>query len=77
MRFYEKKCIIAPADRGENGYWDYPAELVDVLRFIERAQELGFSLKENASIEVDAGTTSCRVQTPCRCSRRNWRRSPR
>lgn len=53
IRFYERKGIIATADRGQNGYRDYPPELVELLRFIEQAQELGFSLKEIASIEVD------------------------
>lgn len=55
IRFYERKGIIPPAARGENGYRDYPAELVAILRFIEQAQGLGFSLKEIASVEVQPG----------------------
>ncbi len=55
IRFYERKGIIAAADRSENGYRDYPPQLIEVLQFIERAQDLGFSLKEIASIEIGSG----------------------
>lgn len=55
IRFYEKRGIIAPAARGANGYRDYPEELIAILRFIEQAQGLGFSLKEIASVEVAEG----------------------
>jgi len=46
IRFYEAEGVIAPADRAANGYRDYPASTVDLIVFIERAQTLGFSLKE-------------------------------
>ncbi len=55
IRFYEKRGIIAPAVRGKNGYRDYPEELVAILRFIEQAQSLGFSLKEIAGVEIAEG----------------------
>ncbi|MDR5651091.1 MerR family transcriptional regulator [Ruixingdingia sedimenti] len=55
IRFYERRGIIAPAARGANGYRDYPADLIAILRFIEQAQGLGFSLKEIASVEVAGG----------------------
>ncbi|AYF00635.1 MerR family transcriptional regulator [Paracoccus yeei] len=55
IRFYERRGIIAPAVRGENGYRDYPEELVAILRFIEQAQSLGFSLKEIAGVEIAEG----------------------
>ena len=55
IRFYEREGIIPPADRGQNGYRDYPAELVTLLRFIEQAQALGFSLKEIASVDIQPG----------------------
>ncbi|UFS67503.1 MULTISPECIES: MerR family transcriptional regulator [Paracoccus] len=55
IRFYEKRGIIAPAVRGPNGYRDYPEELIAILRFIEQAQGLGFSLKEIASVDVAQG----------------------
>ena len=55
IRFYEKRGIIAPAARGANGDRDYPVELVTLLKFIEQAQGLGFTLKEISSVEVQAG----------------------
>ena len=55
IRFYELKGIIAPADRGANGYRDYPEDLVALLRFIEQAQGLGFTLREIADVETRAG----------------------
>ena len=55
IRFYERNGIIPPGDRGANGYRDYPPELVTLLRFIEQAQGLGFSLKEIASVEIRPG----------------------
>ncbi|WP_449045299.1 MerR family transcriptional regulator [Paracoccus versutus] len=55
IRFYERRGIIAPAARGPNGYRDYPEELVALLRFIEQAQGLGFTLREIASVEVRSG----------------------
>ncbi len=55
IRFYERQGIIAPADRGANGYRDYPEDLVALLRFIEQAQGLGFTLREIADVEIQAG----------------------
>lgn len=48
IRFYEAEGILPPAERGPNGYRDYPETLVATLRFVEQAQRLGFSLKEIA-----------------------------
>lgn len=55
IRFYERKGIIPAADRGANGYRDYPADLVALLRFIEQAQGLGFTLREIADVEIGTG----------------------
>lgn len=55
IRFYEREGIIPPAERGANGYRDYPADLVGLLQFIEQAQSLGFSLREITSVETQAG----------------------
>ena len=46
LRYYERRGLIPrPARRGA-GYRDYSADAVQVVRFIKRAQELGFSLDE-------------------------------
>lgn len=55
IRFYERRGVIAPAARGANGYRDYPARLVEQLRFIEQAQSFGFSLREIAGVEIAEG----------------------
>lgn len=46
LRFYERKGILAEPPRRASGYREYPPETVERVRFIKRAQELGFSLKE-------------------------------
>lgn len=46
VRFYEKEALIAEPPRTEAGYRQYPADTVTRLRFIKRAQSLGFSLPE-------------------------------
>lgn len=46
LRFYERKGILPEPPRRSSGYRAYPAQAVERVRFIRRAQELGFSLKE-------------------------------
>lgn len=46
LRFYERRGILPEPPRRHSGYREYPPETVDLIRFIKRAQELGFSLEE-------------------------------
>lgn len=46
LRFYERKGLLPMPPRRTSGYRDYPPEAVGRVRFIKRAQELGFTLKE-------------------------------
>jgi MerR family copper efflux transcriptional regulator len=46
VRFYEKQGLIEEPPRSESGYRQYSEEDVVRLRFIRRAKELGFTLKE-------------------------------
>lgn len=46
VRFYERRGLLAPPPRTGAGYRQYPHESVALLRFIQRAKELGFSLGE-------------------------------
>jgi Hg(II)-responsive transcriptional regulator len=46
IRFYERQKLIDPPPRSAAGYRQYPESIVQRLRFIRRAKELGFSLKE-------------------------------
>lgn len=46
IRYYERQGLLPPPPRLESGYRQYPEATVNRVRFIKRAQELGFSLKE-------------------------------
>lgn len=46
IRYYERKGLLEEPPRSEAGYRHYPLDAVDRLRFIRRAQELGFTLAE-------------------------------
>lgn len=46
LRYYERRGLLAEPDRSSSGYRLYTPEAVRVVRFIKRAQELGFSLSE-------------------------------
>jgi MerR family transcriptional regulator, copper efflux regulator len=49
IRFYEAKALLPPAARLPNGYRDYGDHDLEVVRFIDRAQSLGFTLREVAT----------------------------
>jgi len=46
LRYYERRGLLAPASRRESGYREYDEEDVRRVRFIRRAQDLGFTLEE-------------------------------
>lgn len=46
VRFYERRGLLPEPPRSENGYRRFSPDAVGRLRFIKRAQELGFSLNE-------------------------------
>lgn len=46
VRFYEREGLIEDPRRSDSGYRNYPEDTVSRLRFIKKAKELGFSLKE-------------------------------
>jgi len=61
VRFYEREGLLEEPARRASGYRQYPEEGVKHIRFIKRAQQLGFSLKEIAellTLRVD-GQTEC------------------
>lgn len=56
LRYYERRGLLAEPPRTLGGYRDYPAAAVELLRFIKRAQELGFTLDEiEELLHLDAG----------------------
>lgn len=46
IRFYEREGLIEEPPRRASGYRQYPTDTVARLRFIRRAKELGFTLKD-------------------------------
>lgn len=60
IRFYERRGLMPKPLRRESGYRQYSDADIARLRFIRRAKELGFSLKEILellSLRVDPDTT--------------------
>lgn len=46
IRYYEDIELIAPAERGDNGYRQYDSKAVEALHFLARARDVGFDLQE-------------------------------
>jgi MerR family mercuric resistance operon transcriptional regulator len=46
VRYYERRGLIPEPPRSSGGFRQYSPEYVDRIRFIKRAQELGFTLEE-------------------------------
>lgn len=46
VRFYERQGLIAQPPKPVNGFRSYPPETVRRIRFIRRAKDIGFSLRE-------------------------------
>jgi len=46
LRYYEEQGLLTPAERSESGYRLYAAQAEDTLHFIQRAQQIGFSLAD-------------------------------
>lgn len=50
VRYYERQGLIPEPPRRASGYRQYSPDFVRRIRFIKRAQTLGFSLKEIAEL---------------------------
>jgi len=46
IRYYEQIDLIPRAERGANGYRLYNDRAVQLLRFVKRARDLGFSIED-------------------------------
>jgi DNA-binding transcriptional MerR regulator len=46
LRYYERRGLLPEPARREPGHRDYEADAVRTVRFIKRAQELGFGLRD-------------------------------
>lgn len=46
LRYYERRGLLREPTRRRSGYREYAPDAVRLIRFIKRAQELGFTLNE-------------------------------
>ena len=65
LRFYEREGLLVEPPRRASGYREYPPDTVQRIRFIQRAKELGFTLREIKGLlelRVDPETTCAEVK---------------
>ncbi len=65
VRYYEKRELIPKPDRRRSGYRIFTQRHIDQIRFIKRAQELGFTLseiKEFLELRVDEDTSCSEIK---------------
>jgi MerR family mercuric resistance operon transcriptional regulator len=63
IRYYERRGLIPQPTQKIGAYRRYDGKHVARIRFIKRAQELGFTLEEVESLlELEDGTNRTRVQ---------------
>ena len=56
VRYYQRVGLIAKPPKPEQGYRRYPISTAQRIRFIKRAQEMGFTLQEiNELLSLDDG----------------------
>ena len=46
LRYYERRGLLPRPPRRTSGYREFPDDAVRVVRFVKRAQDLGFTLDE-------------------------------
>jgi|SRR5439155_18610294 len=65
VRYYVRQGLLPKPPRGASGYRLFPSEAARRLRFIQRAKELGFSLREIQellSLRVSPSTKSAEIR---------------
>jgi len=65
IRYYERRGLIAQPPRPKSGFRRYPQECIERIRFIKRAQDLGFSLEEITELldlRIEASTACDEVK---------------
>ena len=63
LRYYEQCGLLSRANGSDNGYRYYPVEAIQQIEFIKKAQQLGFSLQDIATILQirQTGQAPCQV----------------
>ena len=61
LRYYERRGLLKEPTRRPSGYRSYASDTVDRLRFVKRAQQLGFTLGEVEALLhlASGGPASC------------------
>ena len=61
LRYYERRGLLPEPERSAAGYRAYGSEAVRTVRFIKRAQDLGFSLDDVETLLhlAEGGPDSC------------------
>ena len=65
VRYYERRQLLPTAARRASGYREFSPAALNRVRFIRRAQELGFTLSEIAellALRLDPNTTAAEVK---------------
>jgi Hg(II)-responsive transcriptional regulator len=66
LRYYERRGLLPRPPRRSSGYREFPDDAVRVVRFIKRAQELGFTLdeiEELLRLRRNTGRNRARIRT--------------
>lgn len=71
IRYYEREGLLPPPQRRASGYRDYDPGVVERLRFIRRAKDLGFTLEQirellALSADRDSGVSSVKQRAQAR-----------
>ncbi|RMF78684.1 MAG: MerR family transcriptional regulator [Nitrospirae bacterium] len=59
LRYYERRGLLPEPPRRPSGYREYPESAVGLVRFIRRAQALGFTLREIEELLTLREATDC------------------
>jgi Hg(II)-responsive transcriptional regulator len=65
LRYYERRGLLKEPKRRPSGYREYAPDTVRLIRFIKRAQELGFTLGEITELlrlQEDQGASCAEVR---------------
>lgn len=65
IRYYERRNLIPEPDRMDSGYRLFSQRHIDQIRFIKRAQELGFTLseiKDLLNLKMDEESTCSEIK---------------
>jgi DNA-binding transcriptional MerR regulator len=72
VRYYERRRLIPEPPRSVSGYRQYSPDVVDRLRFVKRAQALGFALEEIGDCWTFASKTGLHTKRSRREPARSW-----